>query len=84
MLRFGWKPTPQPTNNQFTSKFVGLYTKLFQGHSPNQIVLGQDADRFYSDLLDLTVDRTYLIGEIDKLSKDACMGKFKVSKINVS
>ena len=64
---------------QITSKFVGIYSKLFQGFSPRQISPQQGQQRFFSDLLDLKVDRTYLEGELEKISKEACLGRMKVS-----
>lgn len=64
-----------------TSKFVVIYSKLFQGMSPRQINPQQDRDRFFSDLLDLKVNSAYLQGELDKSSKDLCLGKLKASLI---
>ena len=63
---------------QLTSKFVDTYSKLFQGISPRQIASHQDLDRFFSDLLDLKVDRPYLEGELNRVSKDMCLGRLKV------
>jgi hypothetical protein len=69
---------PAPFNGaQITSKFVAIYSKLFQGLSPRQISPQEDQRRFFSDLLDLNVDRTYLAGELEKISKEACLGKMK-------
>ena len=62
---------------QVTSKFVGIYSKLFQGISPRQISPEEDQERLFSDLLDLKVDRTYLERELEKLSKEACLGRMK-------
>jgi len=70
-----------PSGIQVTSKFVSTYSKLFQGTPPNRIAPGQDTDRFFSDLLDLKVDRTYLEGELDRISKDVCQEKLKVCQI---
>ncbi len=78
-MNFG-RPYLQPNVFHKTSKFVGLYSKLLQGISPGQIVPGQDTDRFFSDLLDLKVDRTYLEDEFNRVSKDDCHGKLKVRK----
>ena len=61
-----------------TSKFVNTYSKLFQGIPPGEIAPGQDADRFYSDLLDLKVDRLYLEGELKLIPKEVCREKLKV------
>lgn len=66
------------SGSQFSSKFVATYGKLFQGTPPKQIAPQLSQDRFLSDLLDLKVDRTYLHGELDKLSKDSCLGRLKV------
>jgi len=67
--------------SQLTSKFVDTYSKLFQGNSPQQIAPQQDSDRFFSDLLDLKVDRPYLEGELNRISKDICLGRLKVRLI---
>ncbi|KAF9535662.1 hypothetical protein CPB83DRAFT_888345 [Crepidotus variabilis] len=75
MLSFGRRATPQPSGLQITSKFASLYSKLLQGLSPSQITPSQSTDRFYADLLDLRVDRPFLTGELNKLSKDLCLGK---------
>jgi len=61
-----------------TSKSVSIYNKLFQGIPPSAIVPGQDTDRFYSDLLDLKVDRPYLEGELKRIPKDVCRENLKV------
>jgi hypothetical protein len=62
------------------SKFVSTYNKLFQGIPPSAIVPGQDTDQFYSDLLDLKVDRLYLEGELKRISKDVCRENLKVHR----
>lgn len=64
--------------SQLTSKFVDTYSKLFQGILPKHIAPHQDSDRFFSDLLDLKVDRPYLEEELNRISKDICLGKLKV------
>lgn len=69
--------------SRITSKFVVTYGKLFQGMSPRQINPQHDRDRFFSDLLDLKVNRPYLQEELDKASKDYCTGKLKVSQVTV-
>jgi hypothetical protein len=61
-----------------TSKFVSTYSKLFQGIPASTIAPGQDTDQFYSDLLDLDVDRLYLEGELKRIPKDVCHEKLKV------
>jgi len=76
-MNFGQPPT-QPGSFQITSKFIGIYGKLLQGIPPSQITPGHDQDRFFSDLLDLKVDKPYLEGEFHKLSRDACLGRLKV------
>ncbi|KAF9486298.1 hypothetical protein BDN70DRAFT_793929 [Pholiota conissans] len=60
-----------------SSKFVVTYSKLFQGIPPSQINPLQDQDRFFADLLDLKIHRSYLQEELDKISKEACLGKLK-------
>ena len=64
--------------SHFTPKFIDVYSKLFQGISPQHIAPHQDSDRFFSDLLDLKVDRSYLEGELNRISKDMCLGRLKV------
>lgn len=75
------RPPVQFNGVQITSKFVGIYSKLFQGVSPRQISPQQGQQRFFSDLLDLKVDRTYLEGELDKITKEACLGRMKVGPL---
>ena len=75
------RPPVQFNGVQITSKFVVIYSKLFQGISPRQISPQQERQRFFSDLLDLKVDRTYLEGELKKISKEACLGRMKVSPL---
>jgi hypothetical protein len=75
------RPSMQFNGVQITSKFVGIYSKLFQGISPRQIFPQQEQQRFFSDLLDLKVDRTYLEGELEKISKEACLGRMKVGPL---
>jgi hypothetical protein len=65
-----------------TSKFIGTYSKLFQGIPTSAIALGQDTDQFYSNLLDLKVDRLYLEGELKRIPKDVCRDKLKVKHFN--
>ncbi|KAJ3516078.1 hypothetical protein NLJ89_g1346 [Agrocybe chaxingu] len=76
-MNFRRSPPPSLNASKITSKFVSIYSKLFLGFSPNQIYPHQDQDRFFSDLLDLKVDRPYLEGELNKLSKETCLGKLK-------
>lgn len=64
--------------SHLTSKFVDIYGKLFRAISPKQIAPQQDSDRFFSDLLDLKVDRPYLEGELNRIPKDICLGRLKV------
>jgi hypothetical protein len=61
-----------------TSKFVSTYSKLFQGISASVIAPEQDPNRFYSDLLDLKVDKSYLKGELKRIPKDVCRERLKV------
>lgn len=62
-----------------TSKFVGIYSKLFQGLPPSKISPQQDHDRFFSDLLSLYVEKDYLIAELDRIPKERCLGNLKAS-----
>lgn len=68
--------------SRFPSKFTAIYSKLFQGIPAAQIPPHMDAERTFADLLDLKVDRTFLAGEIDKLSKEMCLGKMKASMMD--
>ncbi|KAH9486507.1 Armadillo-like helical domain-containing protein 3 [Psilocybe cubensis] len=66
-----------PRGLAVTSKFVAIYSKLFQGLSPQSINPEHDQERLFSDLLDLKVDRSYLREELDKIPKEKCTGTFK-------
>jgi hypothetical protein len=66
-------------SSRFPSKFTAIYKKLFQGVPAVQIPPHMNAERTFADLLDLKVDRVFLAGEIDKLSKETCLGKMKAS-----
>ena len=74
-------PSGQAHGSHLTSKFVDIYGKLFRAISPRQIAPQQDSDRFFSDLLDLKVDRPYLEGELNRIPKDICLGRLKVCYI---
>ncbi len=73
-----------PGDALVTSKFVVIYSKLFQGMSPRQINPQQERDRFFSDLLNLKVNIAYLRDELDKSPKDLCLGKLKASLVSSS
>lgn len=64
--------------SHLSSKFVTIYTKLFQGLTPEQISPHEDPAHFYSDLLGLDINREFLEGELNRISKDACTGSLKV------
>ena len=61
-----------------TSKFIALYSKLLQGVSPSRLDPNGNSEQLYADLLDLEVDSVFLLGELQKISKDDCLGKHKV------
>ncbi|KAI0639596.1 hypothetical protein C8Q77DRAFT_74814 [Trametes polyzona] len=63
---------------QFAPKFVTVYNRLLQGNTPNQISPHVDAERFWSDLLALDVDREFLSAKLNEVRKDDCLGKLKV------
>jgi hypothetical protein len=65
-------------SSQITSKFVGTYSKLFQGLTPQQIAPNESPEQFFSALLDLNVKREYLESEVIRATKDACLGGLKV------
>jgi hypothetical protein len=69
-------------SSRIASKFVVTYSKLFQGVPPSQINPQQNRDRFFADLLDLKINRSYLQRELDKISKEICLGKLKVSGLH--
>ena len=71
-------------NIHLTSKSVSTYSRLFQGISAGVIAPGQDTDQFYSDLLDLKVDRLYFEGELKRIPKDVCLQKLKVRVATLS
>lgn len=61
-----------------TSKFIALYSKLLQGVSPSRLDANGNSEQLYADLLDLEVDSSFLLGELQRISKDDCLGKHKV------
>ncbi|KAJ3984581.1 hypothetical protein F5890DRAFT_1460981 [Lentinula detonsa] len=64
-------------NLPLSTKFNAIYSKLFQGLLPAQIGSSEDTDRFYSDLLDLDVNRAFLEQKLQRLTKEQCYGALK-------
>lgn len=64
--------------SQVSSRFVGKYSKLFQGLTPAQISPHEDTGAFFSTLLGLDVDQEYLEGQLNQVPKDTCLGTLKV------
>ncbi|KAH9898211.1 hypothetical protein C8Q73DRAFT_834250 [Cubamyces lactineus] len=62
---------------QFTSKFATTYSRLFQGISADQLAPNHDLDRFWSELLDLDVDRDFLATKLNDARKDDCLSRLK-------
>ncbi|KAJ3834815.1 hypothetical protein F5878DRAFT_727952 [Lentinula raphanica] len=60
-----------------TTKFDAIYSRLFQGLLPQQIDPKGDTNKFYSDLLELDVDRTLLEQKLQRLTKEQCYGNLK-------
>ncbi|KAJ3977857.1 hypothetical protein EV361DRAFT_943954 [Lentinula raphanica] len=60
-----------------TTKFDAIYSRLFQGLLPQQIDPKGDMNKFYSDLLELDVDRTLLEQKLQRLTKEQCYGNLK-------
>lgn len=75
----GFIPGSSSGGSRFPSKFAAIYGRLFQGIPAEQVPPHMDAERTFADLLDLKVDRVFLAEEIDKVSKEACLGKTKAS-----
>ncbi|KAF9074812.1 hypothetical protein BDP27DRAFT_1380923 [Rhodocollybia butyracea] len=61
-------------NSQLGAKFNTIYSKLLQGYTPMQISDTKDIDRFYSTLLDLDVNRDFLETQLNRLTKEECLG----------
>ncbi|THV07535.1 hypothetical protein K435DRAFT_741871 [Dendrothele bispora CBS 962.96] len=68
-----------PRNSvQLASKFNLTYSKLLQGQIPSQINPNEsDPSRFYSSLLVLDVNRDFLEGKLNHLTKETCFGPLK-------
>ncbi|KAJ8454482.1 hypothetical protein ONZ51_g12997 [Trametes cubensis] len=62
---------------QFSSKFATTYSRLFQGIPADQLAPNHDLERFWSELLDLDVDRDFLAAKLNEARKDDCLGKLK-------
>ncbi|KAK1232414.1 hypothetical protein PQX77_004444 [Marasmius sp. AFHP31] len=62
---------------QLQSKYAVTYSRLFQGCSPAQISPNEDPSKFYTNLLGLDINRDFLVGELTKIPKEACLGNLK-------
>ncbi|TBU49931.1 hypothetical protein BD309DRAFT_687163 [Dichomitus squalens] len=63
---------------QFNSKFATTYGRLFQGVQPEELTgKKQDVASFWSQLLDLNVDRELLSSKLHKVRKDDCLGTLR-------
>ncbi|KLO13756.1 hypothetical protein SCHPADRAFT_873602 [Schizopora paradoxa] len=65
-----FKHTPTP---RLVSKFIASYDKLFEGFSPQQIAPHESPTQFWSSLLSLKVDISYLGGKFRIIDKDALL-----------
>ncbi|KAH9982834.1 hypothetical protein BGW80DRAFT_47909 [Lactifluus volemus] len=59
------------------SRFIALFHKLFEGLTPKQINPKESAEAFWTELLSLDVDRTYLTERLASLSKGDCLERLK-------
>ncbi|KAG5353682.1 hypothetical protein C0989_003819 [Termitomyces sp. Mn162] len=64
-------------SNQVTSKYIVIYTKLLEGLPPHQIAPHEDRNQFFTNLFNLDVKSEYLRGELNRLSKESCLGSHK-------
>lgn len=64
--------------SQLTSKYIVIYTKLLEGLPTQQIAPHEDQDQFFANLFNLEVKNEYLRGELDRLTKESCLGRHKV------
>ncbi len=55
-------------------KFNTIYSKIFK----EGIIPDGDGDPFYSNLLGLQVNRPFLEAQLNRLSKEICLGGLKV------
>ncbi|KAL0068683.1 hypothetical protein AAF712_004399 [Marasmius tenuissimus] len=62
---------------QLQSKYAVTYSRLFQGYSPAQISPNEDPSKFYTNLLGLNINRDFLVAELTKMPKEACLGNLK-------
>ncbi|KAL0579454.1 hypothetical protein V5O48_002560 [Marasmius crinis-equi] len=62
---------------QLQSKYAVTYSRLLQGHSPVQISPNEDPKTFYSNLLGLDINRSFLVAELTRIPKEACLGRLK-------
>ncbi|KNZ76994.1 Chromatin structure-remodeling complex subunit rsc9 [Termitomyces sp. J132] len=60
-----------------TSKYIVIYTKLLEGLPPHQIAPHEDRNQFFTNLFNLDVKNEYLRGELNRLSKESCLGSHK-------
>ncbi|KAI9065925.1 hypothetical protein FKP32DRAFT_1623459 [Trametes sanguinea] len=62
---------------QFASKFATTYSRLLQGNTPEQLSPNHGAERFWSELLDLDVDRDLLSSKLNDIRKDDFLSRLK-------
>ncbi|KAG5647778.1 hypothetical protein DXG03_008501 [Asterophora parasitica] len=62
---------------QSIPKFIGTYTKLFEGLTPHDISPHESHDQFFSNLFNLDVKDAYLREELNRTTKNDCLGKLK-------
>ncbi|TBU63764.1 hypothetical protein BD310DRAFT_523632 [Dichomitus squalens] len=68
---------------QFNSKFATTYGRLFQGVQPEEFTgKKQDVASFWSQLLDLNVDREFLFSKLHEVRKDDCLGTLRVRDLS--
>ncbi|KAI0275011.1 hypothetical protein BC834DRAFT_850678 [Gloeopeniophorella convolvens] len=66
----------------YVSRFVTLFNKLFEewcaiGLTPTQINPKEGSAAFWSELLSLDVDQTYLAERLNAISKEECLDRLK-------
>ncbi|KAI1789820.1 hypothetical protein LXA43DRAFT_1019739 [Ganoderma leucocontextum] len=65
-------------SKQFSSKFAATYSRVLQGITPEELAgPRQDVANFWSQLLDLNVDREWLSTRLNDVRKDNCLASLK-------
>jgi hypothetical protein len=69
---------------QVTPKFAKLYSRLFEG-IPMAEICGpnQTQDQFYSELLELELDRDFVARKLANTSRDRLLGPLKVRLVKI-